>query len=78
MHQVSPDVTVRTVEADDEFLLLACDGIWDCLTSAQARAGAAARASVKKSASVAWDQDGPPACVPGSIPTEAQSTPPSF
>lgn len=30
-----PDVTCHEITEDDEFLVLACDGIWDCLTSQQ-------------------------------------------
>ncbi|KAG6377097.1 PP2C-domain-containing protein [Boletus reticuloceps] len=30
-----PDVTVHEITNEDEFLVLACDGIWDCLTSQQ-------------------------------------------
>ena len=28
---VFPDVTSRTRNADDKFIIIACDGIWDCL-----------------------------------------------
>ena len=31
-----PDVTVLPRAHDDEFVILACDGVWDVLTSAQA------------------------------------------
>ncbi|KAF8957289.1 phosphatase 2C-like domain-containing protein [Flammula alnicola] len=31
----NPDVTCHEITEDDEFLVLACDGIWDCLTSQQ-------------------------------------------
>lgn len=30
-----PEIVERTIEETDEFLVLACDGIWDCLTSQQ-------------------------------------------
>ncbi|KAF8895379.1 phosphatase 2C-like domain-containing protein [Infundibulicybe gibba] len=30
-----PDVTCHEITEDDEFLILACDGIWDCLSSQQ-------------------------------------------
>lgn len=30
-----PDVLIHERSADDEFIVLACDGIWDCLTSQQ-------------------------------------------
>ncbi|ORX97838.1 protein phosphatase 2C [Basidiobolus meristosporus CBS 931.73] len=29
----NPDVAVHDITPDDEFIVLACDGIWDCLTS---------------------------------------------
>jgi len=29
----NPDVTVHDITEDDEFFVLACDGIWDCLNS---------------------------------------------
>ncbi|KAF9267446.1 PP2C-domain-containing protein [Marasmius fiardii PR-910] len=31
----NPDVTVHNLDGEDEFIVLACDGIWDCLTSQQ-------------------------------------------
>ncbi|KAI3607710.1 protein phosphatase 2c ptc3 [Moniliophthora roreri] len=31
----NPDVTVHDIGEEDEFIVLACDGIWDCLTSQQ-------------------------------------------
>ncbi|KAF9013520.1 phosphatase 2C-like domain-containing protein [Cyathus striatus] len=31
----NPDVTCHEITEDDEFLVIACDGIWDCLTSQQ-------------------------------------------
>lgn len=30
-----PDVTVHDITQEDEFLVIACDGIWDCLSSQQ-------------------------------------------
>ncbi|KAF9568788.1 PP2C-domain-containing protein [Agrocybe pediades] len=30
-----PDITCHEITEDDEFLVLACDGIWDCLSSQQ-------------------------------------------
>ncbi|PVU96719.1 hypothetical protein BB561_001011 [Smittium simulii] len=30
-----PDVISRKITADDDFIVIACDGIWDCLTNAQ-------------------------------------------
>ena len=38
-----PDVRAEPLRADDEFVLIACDGIWDVLTSAAAVAFARAR-----------------------------------
>ncbi|KAI7857112.1 phosphatase 2C-like domain-containing protein [Circinella umbellata] len=31
-----PDIIEHTMTKDDEFLILACDGIWDCMTNQQA------------------------------------------
>ena len=28
-----PDITVRKRKPEDSFVVVACDGIWDCLTS---------------------------------------------
>ncbi|KAI8644576.1 phosphatase 2C-like domain-containing protein [Parasitella parasitica] len=33
-----PDITVRTITDKDEFMVLACDGIWDCLSNEQVAA----------------------------------------
>jgi protein phosphatase 2C family protein 2/3 len=30
-----PDVVVKPLHKDVEFIILACDGIWDCKTSAE-------------------------------------------
>ncbi|KAJ1533888.1 Protein phosphatase 2C 2 [Nowakowskiella sp. JEL0078] len=30
-----PDISERKLEKTDEFLIIACDGIWDCMTSQQ-------------------------------------------
>jgi serine/threonine protein phosphatase PrpC len=30
-----PDVTVHALEKGDEFVVVACDGIWDCMTNQQ-------------------------------------------
>ncbi|KAJ3802498.1 PP2C-domain-containing protein [Lentinula aff. detonsa] len=30
-----PEITVHEIDTEDEFLVLACDGIWDCLSSQQ-------------------------------------------
>lgn len=31
-----PDITVFDIQPGDEFIILACDGIWDCLTNQEA------------------------------------------
>lgn len=31
-----PEIVEHTITSEDEFVILACDGIWDCLTSQQA------------------------------------------
>lgn len=31
-----PEVVVETIRPDHDFMIIACDGIWDCLTSQQA------------------------------------------
>ena len=31
----NPDITTRDRNADDKFIMLACDGIWDCLSNEQ-------------------------------------------
>eukprot|EP00598_Pedospumella_elongata_P001227 CAMPEP_0184969744 /NCGR_PEP_ID=MMETSP1098-20130426/2421_1 /TAXON_ID=89044 /ORGANISM="Spumella elongata, Strain CCAP 955/1" /LENGTH=547 /DNA_ID=CAMNT_0027491557 /DNA_START=63 /DNA_END=1706 /DNA_ORIENTATION=- len=31
-----PDITVTQLQPDDHFFILACDGVWDCLTNEQA------------------------------------------
>ncbi len=36
MVTVVPEVIVETIRPDHDFLIIACDGIWDCLTSQQA------------------------------------------
>jgi hypothetical protein len=33
MITAEPDVTVTTLTDEDEFIILACDGIWDCKTN---------------------------------------------
>ncbi|KAJ2379654.1 Protein phosphatase 2C 2 [Coemansia sp. RSA 2607] len=30
-----PDVVKHTISSDDEFIVIACDGIWDCMTNQQ-------------------------------------------
>lgn len=32
---VDPEIMTHTVDGEEEFLVLACDGIWDCLSSQQ-------------------------------------------
>ena len=36
MITASPDIRREKVSSDAQFLILACDGIWDCLTSQEA------------------------------------------
>ena len=31
-----PEVTIETLRPDHDFIVLACDGIWDCMTSQEA------------------------------------------
>ena len=31
-----PDITVTEIQSDDQFVILACDGIWDCVTCQEA------------------------------------------
>jgi protein phosphatase 2C family protein 2/3 len=31
-----PEVIVETIRPDHDFMIIACDGIWDCLSSQQA------------------------------------------
>ena len=35
MVTVDPEVRSVSRQASDDFIILACDGIWDCLTSEQ-------------------------------------------
>lgn len=35
MISAMPDIKRATITADDEFMVLACDGIWNSLTSAE-------------------------------------------
>lgn len=32
----NPDIKTRSITKDTEFIICACDGIWDCMTSQQA------------------------------------------
>jgi protein phosphatase 2C family protein 2/3 len=32
----APDVTIKTINEDWEFILIACDGIWDVLSNEEA------------------------------------------
>lgn len=36
MVTVVPEIIVETIKPDHDFLIIACDGIWDCLSSQQA------------------------------------------
>ena len=31
-----PDIQIADLTTDTDFIVLACDGVWDCLTSSQA------------------------------------------
>lgn len=31
-----PDITIEKIMADTDFIICACDGIWDCMTSQEA------------------------------------------
>jgi len=31
-----PDITLTELQAGDRFFILACDGVWDCLTNQEA------------------------------------------
>jgi len=31
-----PDITVEKIMADSDFIICACDGIWDCMSSQEA------------------------------------------
>lgn len=33
---VNPDIRIRPISPNTEFIIIACDGIWDCMTSKQA------------------------------------------
>jgi serine/threonine protein phosphatase PrpC len=33
---VVPEITVEKISPDTDFIICACDGIWDCLTSQEA------------------------------------------
>lgn len=48
MITAEPDIMQVTLDPDDEFLILACDGIWDCLTNAQAVDYVMSRIEMKK------------------------------
>jgi protein phosphatase 2C family protein 2/3 len=36
MITAEPDITITKVDPTDKFIVMGCDGIWDCLTSQQA------------------------------------------
>ncbi len=31
-----PEITIEKIMADSDFIICACDGIWDCMTSQEA------------------------------------------
>lgn len=36
MITAEPDITATRLQEGDRFFILACDGVWDCLTNQQA------------------------------------------
>ncbi len=36
MITAEPDIRVIDLEQDDQFIILGCDGVWDCLTNQEA------------------------------------------
>lgn len=53
-----PEVTAHTLDTNDVFVIIATDGIWDVIDSAQAIqivAGHFARATAQEGLSAAWD-----------------------
>ena len=32
----TPDIKIETIDKDTEFMIIACDGIWDCMTNQEA------------------------------------------
>jgi serine/threonine protein phosphatase PrpC len=47
-----PDVVCTTLEEDDEFIILGCDGIWDCLSNEEACEYVAARIDTMTTAEI--------------------------
>ena len=36
MITAEPDITMKTLQPDDEFMILACDGVWDIMSNEEA------------------------------------------
>lgn len=47
MITAEPDIVTITLTDDDEFIIIGCDGIWDCLTNENAVAFVRERINVK-------------------------------
>ncbi len=66
-----PDVTEHEIDSDDEFIVVACDGIWDCLTSQATiefvRRGIAAGQELSKVCENLMDNCLAPSCDTGGV-----------
>ncbi|CAJ2661536.1 unnamed protein product [Trifolium pratense] len=68
---VYPDVTIHDISNDDEFMVIACDGIWDCRSSQSVvefiRRGIAAKQELSKICENLMDNCLSPESEPGGI-----------